>query len=222
MIELLEFSQLTLSKHFPHRIESVRISNIQLVLTALSLSFVALNLSKTDLLSIEQIEFFSLPYTHLYLVTLSPSIQRTNNLLGNISLTLISNGKSLSRSNILTFSFLTFLKETSYHSSFIVKPLDNNILSRLGRTTKKTIAFAIELASANLSAWEYRSQLRIFFATDRHQSILDHSIHVKPSPRITVDVLPLSTRSTRILLRHLCLSYIEVKAIVYHHSVIRH
>lgn len=87
--------------------------------------------------------------------------------------------------------------------------------------TKKTFAFAIELPSVNLSTWEYRSQLRIFFVNDRHQSILDHSIHVKPSPRITVDVLPLSTRSSRVLLRHLCLSYIEVKAIVYHNSVIR-
>ena len=86
---------------------------------------------------------------------------------------------------------------------------------------KKTIALAIELPSANTSLLEYQSVLRIFFANDRHQSIVDHSIHVKQSSRITFDILPLSSRSIRVFLRHLCLSYIEVKVIVYHNSVIR-
>lgn len=117
--------------------------------------------------------------------------------------------------------FFDIYLETSYSSSSIVKPLDNNMISRLGRMTKKTIALAIELPSVNMSLLEYQSVLRIFFANDRHQSIVDHSIHVKKSSGITFDILPLSSRSIRIFLRHLCLSYIEVKAIVYHNSVIR-
>jgi len=46
----------------------------------------ALILTNDDLLSIEQIESFIFPHTHLYIVTLPSQIRRTSNILGNITL----------------------------------------------------------------------------------------------------------------------------------------
>jgi hypothetical protein len=99
--------------------------------------------------------------------------------------------------------------------------LDNNIISRLGRTTKKTIVFSIELPNETDHIMEYTSSIQIFFSNDQYQSIVDHPIHVKHPQSITVDIHSQSIRSVRVYLRHLCLSYIEVKAIVYQNSVTR-
>ncbi len=107
------------------------------------------------------------------------------------------------------------LAEQQYQSHQIVKPLNNNIISRINRATKKTIVFSIELPNTSASLIEYTSTLQLFFPNDEKQSILDHPILVKSPPPITVDFHPLAPRSIRVLLRHLCLSYMEVKAIVY-------
>ena len=99
--------------------------------------------------------------------------------------------------------------------------MDNNIISRLGRTTKKTIVFSIELPNEIYRTMEYTSSIQLYLSNDQYHSIVDHSIHVKHSQPITVDIQPQSTRSLRVYLRHLCLSYIEVKAIIYQNSVTR-
>ena len=85
--------------------------------------------------------------------------------------------------------------------------------------TKNTIVFSIELPDRGNQLIDYTSSIRLFFINDPQQSILDHPVLVQQPPPITVDVSPLTTRSIRVLLRHLCLSYIEVKGIVYQNSV---
>jgi hypothetical protein len=55
----------------------------------------ALILTNDDLLSIEQIESFIFPHTHLYIVTLPSQIRRTSTILGNITLSYTINRKSL-------------------------------------------------------------------------------------------------------------------------------
>jgi hypothetical protein len=111
--------------------------------------------------------------------------------------------------------------EKQYEYHYIVKPLDNNVISRIGRMTEKTIVFSIELPYENTSLIEYSSSIRLFFANDQRQSIIDYPVIVKYSQRITVDFLPILTRSIRVVIRHLCLSYIEVKEIVYKDLVTR-
>ncbi len=110
-------------------------------------------------------------------------------------------------------------KQYEYH--YIVKPLDNNVISRIGRMTAKTIVFSIELPYENSSLIEYSSSIRLFFSNDQRQSIIDYPVTVKYPQQITVDFLPILTRSIRVVIRHLCLSYIEVKAIVYNDLVTR-
>jgi hypothetical protein len=85
--------------------------------------------------------------------------------------------------------------------------------------TKKTIVFSIELPNENNNLTEYSSSIQLFYANDDKQSIIDHPVLVTYPQPITVDFLPVSTRSIRIFIRHLCLSYIEVKAIVYNNLV---
>jgi len=120
---------------------------------------------------------------------------------------------------LILFIYFTYI-EKQYESYHIVKPLDNNIISRIGRITKKTIVFSIELPHENNHTLiEYTSIIQLFYLNDEKQSIIDHPVLVKYPQPITVDFLPISTRSIRVLIRHLCLSYIEVKAIIYHNSV---
>ncbi len=116
------------------------------------------------------------------------------------------------------FLYFIFI-EKQYESYHIVKPLDNNVIVRIGRMTKKTIVFSIELPNENNNLIEYTSYIQLFYSNDEKQSIIDHPILVKYPPPITVDFLPISTRSIRVFIRHLCLSYIEVKAIVYNNLV---
>jgi len=117
------------------------------------------------------------------------------------------------------FLYFTFI-EKQYESCQIVKPLDNNVITRIGRMTKKTIVFSIELPkNENNSLIEYKSSIQLFYSNDEKQSIIDHPILVKYPQPITVDFLPISTRSIRVFIRHLCSSYIEVKAIVYNNLV---
>ncbi|CAF3364520.1 unnamed protein product [Rotaria sp. Silwood1] len=156
-----------------------------------------LTLSNDDLLTIEQIESFIFPHTHLYIVTLPNHIRRLTNILGNI-----------------TLSYKINEKQYKYHH--IVKPLDNNVISRIGRMTTKTIGFSIELPYENNTSIEYSSKIQLFYLNDQRQSIIDHPVLIKYPQPITVEFLSLSTRSIRIFIRHLCLSYIEVKTIVYH------
>jgi hypothetical protein len=74
----------------------------------------ALILSNDDLLSIEQIESFIFPHTHLYIVTLSSQIQRTN-LLGNISLSYNLNRKSFRKLFVyLTYRYRNTIPIVSY------------------------------------------------------------------------------------------------------------
>ena len=167
------------------------------------LHFLAETLSNDNLLSIEQIESYIFPHTHLYIITL-PSQTRRFDLLGNITLSYNINHNK------------------QYKYSNIVKPLDKNIISNLGRKTKKTILFSIELPYENNPSLEYTSSIQLFYLNDEKQSIIDHPIIVKYPQPITVDFLPISSRSIRVLIRHLCLSYIEIKAIVYNNSVIIH
>lgn len=87
------------------------------------------------------------------------------------------------------------------------------MISRIGRITKKTIEFSIELPYEN-NLIEYSSTIQLFFSNDQKQSIIDHPIIVKYPHPITVDFIPISTRSIRVFIHHLCLSYIEIKAIV--------
>ena len=89
-------------------------------------------------------------------------------------------------------------------------------MSSIGRQTKKTIGFSIELPE-NIT--EYTSTIQLFFANNHRQSIIDYPILIQPSMPINVEFLPMSIRSQRVVIRHLCLSYIEVKAIVYSKSV---
>ncbi|CAF0811487.1 unnamed protein product [Adineta steineri] len=152
-------------------------------------------ITNEDLLVVEQIESFILPHTHLYIVTL-PSQTRRSTILGNISLSYTINQKQ-------------------YESYHIVKPLDNNIISRIGRITAKTIVFSLELPNENTSFIEYTTTIQLFFSNDQRQSIVDYPVIVKYPQQILVDFLPISTRSIRAVIHHLCLSYIEVKAIVY-------
>jgi hypothetical protein len=97
--------------------------------------------------------------------------------------------------------------------------LDNNIISRIGRITKKIIVFSIELPNPINHPIEYSSSLQLFYSNDETQSIIDHPILAKFPQPITADFLPISSRSIRVVLRHLCLSYIEVKAIIYQNLV---
>ncbi|CAF3673918.1 unnamed protein product [Rotaria socialis] len=152
-------------------------------------------LSNDDLLTVEQIESFIFPHTHMYIVTLPSHVRRTA-ILGNI-----------------TLSYTIDQKQNKYHH--IVKPLDNNVISRIGRIASKTIAFSIELPNENNTSIEYSTSIQLFYSNDRRQSIIDHPVMIKYPQPITVDFLTLSTRSMRVFINHLCLSYIEVKAIVY-------
>jgi hypothetical protein len=158
-----------------------------------------ITLSNDNLLSIDQIESFIFPHTHLYIITL-PSQTRRLNILGNITLSYINRDKR-------------------YDYSTIVKPLDNNFISQLGRTTKRTIVFSIELPSNNNTSIEYSSSIQLFYSDDQKQSIIDHPVIARFPQPITVDFLPISTRSIRVLIHHLCLSYIEIKAVVYNDLV---
>ncbi|CAF3612663.1 unnamed protein product [Rotaria sordida] len=154
-----------------------------------------LTLSNDDLLTIEQIESFIFPHTHLYIVTVPNHIRRST-ILGNI-----------------TLSYKIDEKQYKYHH--IVKPLDNNVISRIGRMTTKTIVFSIELPDENNTSIEYTSIIQLFYLNDQRQSIIDHPIMIKYPQPITVEFLSLSTRTIRVFIRNLCLSYIEVKAIIH-------
>ena len=97
--------------------------------------------------------------------------------------------------------------------------MDNDVISRIGRMTRKTIAFSIELPYDENNPIEYTSTIQLFLVNDQRQSIIDHPVTVKYPRAITVDFIPISTRSIRVSIHHLCLSYIEVKAIIYDNSV---
>ncbi|UJR27566.1 hypothetical protein I4U23_008847 [Adineta vaga] len=157
-------------------------------------------LTNEDLLSIEHIEAFLLPHILVYIVTI-PSQLRRSTILGNI-----------------TLSYSINQKQYQYHH--LVKPLDNNVISHLGRLTTKTIAFSLELPSKENNVVDYTSFIQLFFSNDQKQSIIDHPIIIESPQQITTEIFPISTRTIRVLIRHLCSSYIEVKAIVYHNSEI--
>ena len=111
-------------------------------------------------------------------------------------------------------------QDTQYEYHQIVKPLDQNKISRLGRLAKRAIFFAIDLPSNYAGSIEYSSYIRLFLPNDARQSIVDYPVHVQSPPSIVVDFLPLSSsetlgRAVRVSIRQLCASYIEVKAIVY-------
>lgn len=91
-------------------------------------------------------------------------------------------------------------------------------MSSVGRQTRKTIGFSIELPE-NIT--EYTSTIQLFFSNNHQQSIIDYPILIQPSMPINVEFLPMSIRSQRVVISHLCLSYIEVKAIVYSKSSVR-
>ena len=180
----------------------------------------ALTLSATELLSIEQIESFLFPQTHVYIVSLPSHLHRST-LVGHITLSYSINGKHrwerlASPHAIVFFPFEG--ERVDYHQ--IVKPLDQNAITRLGRITKKTVLFSVELPFGNGSPRDYSSSLQLFFPNDPRQSLLDHPVTAKSLPGIAVDFRPIITkdnsgRSTRVHIHHLCSSYIEVKAIVY-------
>lgn len=126
-----------------------------------------------------------------------------------------TNGLRTIRSMILDGRRLT--------NSQLVKPLDQNAITRLGRQAKKTIIFALELPLDNQTAMNYSSSLRLFFPNRPEQSIVDHAIFIQSLPSIKAEFLASSDklksgRSIRVRLRHLCPSYLEVKAIVYRES----
>lgn len=86
--------------------------------------------------------------------------------------------------------------------------------------TRKTVLFSVELPFGNGSSQDYSSSLQLFFPNDPRQSLLDHPVIAKSPPGIAVDFQPIpskenSGRSTRVFIRHLCSSYVEVKAVVY-------
>ena len=100
---MLEFYQHIFFKHFHLQIKTVKITFIQIIPNEkVIFYFIALILSHKDLLSIEQIESFIFPHTHLYIVTLSSSIQRST-ILGNISLSYHLNGKFANMRNVYSW-----------------------------------------------------------------------------------------------------------------------
>ena len=109
----------------------------------------------------------------------------------------------------------------THHYHHLVKPLDNNVISHLGRLTTKTIAFSLELPYENKTSIEYTSFIQLFLSNDHRHSIVDHPVIIKSPQPITVEFISLSTRSVRVSMHHLCLSYIEVKVTVYQNSVRR-
>jgi hypothetical protein len=123
---------------------------------------------------------------------------------------------NISKEKQSLFKKISLEKHYEYHR--IVKPLDNNIISRIGRMTPKTLVFSVELPYEKNNLIEYTSYIQLFLPNDQKQSIIDHPIVVKYPQPITVEFLPINEnlgRSIRVLIRHLCLSYIEVKATVY-------
>ncbi|CAF0803469.1 unnamed protein product [Adineta ricciae] len=157
-------------------------------------------LTNEDLLSIEHIEAFVLPHTLLYIVTLPPQMRRAS-ILANI-----------------TLSYFHNRRQYQYHQ--LVKPLDNNVISHLGRLTTKTIAFSLELPYENKTSIEYTSFIQLFLSNDQRHSIVDHPVIIESPQPITMEFISLSTRSMRVSIHHLCLSYIEVKVTVYQNSEI--
>lgn len=109
--------------------------------------------------------------------------------------------------------------DKQYKDHHIVKPSDSNVISRIGRMTTKTIIFSIELPNGNNPPIEYSSTIQLFYSNDKRQSIIDHPVLIKYPQSITVDFSTISSRSTRVVMHHLCLSYIEVKAVVYKNIV---
>jgi hypothetical protein len=106
----------------------------------------------------------------------------------------------------------------------IVQPLNHNVVTRLGRTTRKAILFSIELPTIDRNSMDYSTSLQLFLPNNSRQSIVDQPVLIEASSSITVDFLPLITkndsgRSMHVLIRHLCSSYIEMKAIVYENHV---
>ena len=213
------------SKHFHHRIQTVRdrlTGSERFSSWNSSLSHLVLSLSGQDLLAIEQIESFLLPHTHIYIVTVPVHLQRST-IAGNITLFYWNSGKTDEgdrRSIRIDQCVLDGQRMVNYQ---LVKPLDQNAITRLGRLAKKTILFALELPMTNATALNYSTSLQLFFPNRPVHSIVDPPISVQSLPGITAEFVSSTEkskvgRSIRVQLRHLCPSYMEVKGIVYHES----
>jgi len=164
-----------------------------------------LSLSGQDLLAIDQIESFLLPHQHIYIVTVPVHLQRS-----------VIFGK-------VTYSYLNSEGKRVVNYQ-IVKPLDQNVITRLGRLARKTILFAFELPLTNEKSMNYSTSLQLFFPNNRFQSIVDQPIFVQSLPGISTEIFSSSEkiksgRSIHVRLRHLCPSYMEVKGILYHNSL---